>query len=123
MAVIEKRIAPDGVPSFRVKIRLRGHRPKSATFTSLTDARRWAQKEEADIRRGLKFDDHHAQNHTLSDAIAEYRAYPAHKMKPKQVEQRKKHLEWWEKELGSLRLAEVILPQSPGASRYRSRHP
>lgn len=44
MANIEKRINDDGSTSHRVKIRLKGHMPESATFDRLTDAREWAKK-------------------------------------------------------------------------------
>ena len=38
---MEKRKAEDGSTSYRVKIRLRGHAPESATFERLTDAKKW----------------------------------------------------------------------------------
>jgi predicted nucleic acid-binding protein len=42
MASFEKRVSDDGASSYRVKIRLRGHEPVSATFQRLTDAKAWA---------------------------------------------------------------------------------
>ena len=107
MARIEKRKSRDGAIAYRAQIRLKGHKPKSATFERLGDAREWVQKEEADIKRGLKFDDHHAQSHTLAEAITEYEAYPDHRMKDRQFDQRKKHLAWWKERLGANYLADI----------------
>ena len=52
MANIESRRSDDGVLTHRAKVRLKGHKAESATFTRLTDARRWAQATEAAIREG-----------------------------------------------------------------------
>lgn len=107
MAVFEKRKGRNGVPTFRVKIRIKGHRPKTATFEKLTDARNWAQKEEADIKRGLRFDDYLAQTKTLADAIDEYLAAPNLDMKPRQLDQRRTQLAWWRERLGPNFLVDV----------------
>ncbi|HUX54728.1 MAG TPA: hypothetical protein VMV56_09960, partial [Williamwhitmania sp.] len=63
MASIEKRKLDDGTTSYRVKIRLKGHAPESATFSRLTDAREWVQKTEADIKAGRHFGA--SKRHTL----------------------------------------------------------
>ena len=55
MASIEKRKQDNGATSYRVKIRLKGYPPESATFQRLTDARHWAQQTEADIKAGRYF--------------------------------------------------------------------
>lgn len=39
MATIEKRVGKDGQTQYRVKLRLRGHKPASATFARLNEAR------------------------------------------------------------------------------------
>ena len=43
MAVIEKRRSTEHGTRYRVKIRLKGFPPQTATFERLTDAKRWAQ--------------------------------------------------------------------------------
>lgn len=107
MAVIEKRKGANGTPVYRVKIRLKGHRPKSSTFERLSDAKDWAQKEEADIKRGLKFDDYNARTHTLSKAIEEYLNAPDLNMKPAQLAQRKMQLDWWKERIGAHFLSDI----------------
>ena len=51
MAVIEKREGTQGT-RYRVKIRVKGRAPVTATFTRKTDAKRWAQATEAALRDG-----------------------------------------------------------------------
>jgi len=64
MATIEKR----GPYQFRAKIRKKGFRPVSRTFTSLKDAREWARQKEAEMERGLYFDSTEVENSSLSAA-------------------------------------------------------
>jgi hypothetical protein len=52
MATIESRTAEDGTTTHRVKVRLKGHPTQSASFSRLTDARKWAQATEAAMREG-----------------------------------------------------------------------
>ena len=54
MATIEKRTTDSGT-GYRVKIRLRGFPPETATFERLTDARDWAKATEADMKKGRHF--------------------------------------------------------------------
>jgi integrase len=107
MAVIEKRLGQNGVPNYRVKVRIRGHRPLSCTFEKLTDAREWAKNTEADIKRGLRFDDHHAQKHTLNEAIELYKQAARLTTHPRHLYQREKQLDWWSEKLGDNLLAKI----------------
>lgn len=49
MATIEKRTTDDGDTAYRVKVRLKGHPPQSATFARLTDARKWVPSVDASM--------------------------------------------------------------------------
>lgn len=70
MANIEKRKNDDGSTSYRVKIRLKGHPPESATFVRKTDATEWAKKTEADIKAGRHFGI--SKRHDLNALIDRY---------------------------------------------------
>ena len=72
MASIEPRPTPEGKPGYRVKIRLKGTPTVSATFSRLTDAKRWAQSTEAAIREGRHFKNAAATKHTVGDLIDKY---------------------------------------------------
>ena len=73
MATIEKRSMGDGKTSYRVKVRLRGHLPETATFERVTDAREWAKKIEADLKAGRHFGQ--SKRHTFNDLADEYRPH------------------------------------------------
>jgi hypothetical protein len=50
MATIEQLRQHDGTTTYRAKIPIKGYPPQTATFQRLTDARRWVQSTEAEIR-------------------------------------------------------------------------
>lgn len=106
MAVIETRRAADGKVTHRVKIRLQGHAPETASFARLTDAKRWAQSTESAIREGRYFPTSLARRHTLGDLIDRYlkEVIPT---KPKNGSNTEQHLKWWKAELGNFSLAAV----------------
>jgi integrase len=102
MATIEKRA--DG--QYRVKIRMRGHAPASATFDRITDAKRWAAETETAIRAGRWFQQVEAKRNTLNDLIDRYRKeYLPHA--GVRTHDRTEYLKLWSAELGALTLAEL----------------
>lgn len=114
MANIEKRTTKDGKTTFRVKVRIRGHRPVSATFSSLTKAKRWGLQTEAAIRERRYFRSAAAEKHTVADMIDRFQenemdAYP--KMKRIMTG----HLKWWRQELGHLALIDLTPSEIVGA--------
>lgn len=105
MATITKRTDTTGGTSYRVEVRLRGTPRQSATFSRLTDARRWAQATEAAIREGRHFGTVEAKRHTLADLVDRYtrEVLPSKKDGAHQGRQ----LGWWRRELGVYTLADV----------------
>ena len=53
MATISKRVTASGAVSWRVQIRVKGRPALSETFPRKTDAVRWAEQNEADLRRDM----------------------------------------------------------------------
>lgn len=130
MATIESRPTPDGKPAFRVKIRIKGRPAVSETFARRTDAKRWAQDTEADIRAGRYFNNATAKDHTVAELIDKYIAeiLPT---KPRNARSQKSQLLWWKRELGHLLLAnltageigqrrDLLLSSEPKPGRRRS---
>lgn len=106
MANIESRRAEDGSVAYRVKVRLKGQPAVSATFTRITDAKRWAQATEAAIREGRYFKTAEAKRHTLADLVDRYiREVLPHK--PKNASNTELQLRWWKARLGHLSLADA----------------
>lgn len=104
MATIEKRKNDDNTTSYRVKIRLRGYTPESATFSRLTDAREWIQKTEADIKAGRHFGA--SKRHTLNELIDSYEASKQHK-ELKSAKEMRARLDWWREQYGEKLLQEI----------------
>ncbi len=103
MASIEKRQAEDGSTSYRVKVRLRGFEPVSATFTRLTDARTWAAQTETDLKANRYFGA--AKRHTVSDLLDRYeREALPHLKSERAVKQR---LDVWRGRVGHLLLSDL----------------
>lgn len=116
MANIEKRTAQDGSVSYRVKIRLKGYPPQSATFERRTDAKKWAQQTEAAIREGRHFKTAEAKRHTLGELVDRYSrdVLPAKRDARNQSTQ----LTWWKDQLGAYTLADI----TPGlVAEYRDK--
>ena len=106
MAVIEERKSKDGEISYRVKIRLKGHRPQEATFKRKTDAKIWANSTEAAIREGRFFKCAEAKKRTLAELIDKYTLtvlpHKSDSMKAAQTNQ----LAWWKEKAGYYVLAD-----------------
>lgn len=106
MAAIEKRVSKNGQESYRVKIRLKGHPPVTASFERITDAKRWAQKVETEIREGRYFQKQEAQKHTVAEAIERYLEQVTLE-NPKRVREATIYLTWWKKNIGTYLLSNL----------------
>ena len=110
MATIEKRTGKDGQAQYRVKLRLRGHKPASATFARLTDAKRWAAETETRIREGRYFQHAEAKRHTLADLVDRYIAETLPTSKVRGKRERALLLRRWRDRLGHITLADLTGP-------------
>ena len=104
MATIEKRKLDNGTATYRVKIRLKGHAPESASFSRLTDAKEWVQKTEADIKAGRHFGE--SKRHTLNDLVDSYESSAKHK-ELKSAKDMRQRLCWWRNKYGQKLLQEI----------------
>jgi integrase len=96
----------DGTCRYRVRIRIKGHKPVSKNFKSLTHAKRWKPVTEGQIEKGLYVSFSKADQYTVADAIRRYRKeILPHKTNDGRNVAR--HLDRWEKELGHLKLSRL----------------
>lgn len=107
MATIEKRTAVDGSIQYRVRVRLRGFPPQTASFQRLTDAKKWVQQTESAIREGRHFKTVESRKHTLKEAIDRYIESVLPHKKPNSQRDQKMQLHWWSENIGYLSLADV----------------
>lgn len=106
MATIEKRTAKSGETTYRVRVRVKGYKPASATFERLTDARRWEQQTEAAMREGRYFKNTEAKKRTLAEMIDRYLEQVG-RNNPRRWESVHLLLEWWKRELGYVYLSDL----------------
>lgn len=106
MANIEKRTAKSGAISYRVKIRLRGYPEQIATFTRITDAKKWIQDTESAIREGRHFKTSESKKHTAKELIDRYMTEILPR-KPKSISDQKTQLGWWRNSIGSFLLSDI----------------
>jgi len=104
MGYIRQRNTQNGTTRFQAEIRLKGHKTLTATFDRKTDAKRWIQKVESEIRCGRHQLYSEGKRHTLKEAVERY-------FKEQHVSVVKRgHLLWWQKELGHLYLRDIRSP-------------
>lgn len=105
MATIHAKKTRTGKAVYQVRIRLTGRAPLCQTFDRKTDAKEWATKTEAEMRRRRAF----GGRRTVGEAIEHYRAHALGSLAPSEVRNRERQLGWWQERLGE-RLIEALGP-------------
>lgn len=103
---IDRRISQNGEASYRVRIRIKGHRPISKTFKNLTHAKRWKRLTESAVEKGEYLSHVIGESKTISDAISKY-LLEVLPHKPKDAKNVRRHLMRWKKELSHLKIIKV----------------
>jgi len=106
MASINKYVAGSGKTTYRARVRLKGCPVQTATFSRLTDAKKWVQDTESAIREGRHFRTSEAKRHTLADLVDRY-VKDVLPSKPKQMKDQGHQLRWWKTEIGPYLLVDV----------------
>ena len=63
----------DGSSRYRVRIRIKGHKPVSKNFKTLSHAKQWKRVTEGQIEKGLYVSFSKADQYTVAGAIRRYR--------------------------------------------------
>lgn len=107
MATISKKTSSrTGRISYRVKVRMKGYPPESATFERLTDAKNWSANTEAAMRENRYFKTSKSRKHTVDEMITRYQNDYL-KRHPKRESDIDQKLAWWKKQLGCYALADI----------------
>lgn len=119
MADIQTRQDSKGKTKYTARIRVKGYKPQSATFTTLTAAKTWANKQEAAMRDGKHLPAQEAKRRTLAEAIDRYKSGPDYASKEASTRYTQdKQLEHWRDRLGHMTLAQIT-PEVIGDERDR----
>jgi integrase len=105
MATIRRRENANGTASFHVQIRMKGHPAVTESFERKTDAKRWAEKTEADMRQGRFFPERVAAKRTLGELCERYAAEVSPTKKDGAKSRRM--MEWWTANHGYRVLADL----------------
>jgi integrase len=108
MAYIEERRTKKGKVRYKAQIKIKGYPILCNTFGRKTDAERWAQQTEADIRRGKHFPTQECKKHTLRDAIERYERDI---LPSRRRSKRGGILTWWKERYGDYTLADITSPR------------
>ena len=107
MATIEQRRSKDGQQVYRVKVRRKGTPPLTATFSKISEAKKWAQVNEGAVLEGRHFTTREAKRHTLAEMIDRYiRDILPHKS-PSSIYMQTLQLTWWKQHLHQYALADI----------------
>jgi hypothetical protein len=107
MATIDKRITQDGTVAYRVRVRRKGYQQQVASFTKLSDAKKWAQMMEGSIIQGRHFPTTAAKRHTVSDLLERYRSDVLPHKRSSTIYDQVYHLRWWEAQIGHYLLSDI----------------
>ena len=107
MATIIRRPGKNGQTSYRAQVRRKGAPPLSATFTKLSDARKWVQVTEAAIVEGRHLPTTEAKRHTLADLIDRYIADILPHKGASSIRKQTQQLLWWKARLGYCIVADI----------------
>jgi hypothetical protein len=107
MATFEKRTTQDGKQVWRVKVRRKDHPSQTATFSKLTEARKWAQITEGAVLAGRHFKSAEAKRHTVAEMIDRYLTDVLPHKRPNTVRPQQWHFHWWKSCLDHVLLADL----------------
>jgi hypothetical protein len=109
MPTVQRRVSPVGKVSYRVLVRLKGYKSKTATFLKRADAVTWGQEIETKIRQSKYFPDRliESEKYTLSDLLNRYKSEV---LPDKRSKGQLGQLEWWKVQLGECKLKDLAPP-------------
>jgi len=103
MATIEKRGDGDSA-KYRVKVRIKGEKPRTRTFKRLTDAKAWAKAVETDLGRGTFVPTTVDRRRTVAELIDKYTAEELPIRRHNADRMLRSNLGWWKDHAGYLTL-------------------
>lgn len=116
MSSIETRKSKSGVISYRAKVKIKGFKVHTATFSKISDAKKWSNKVESCILEGRYTNE--SIKHSVEECIDRYikEVLPCKPSKEQNKKQQEKQLLWWKSHIGGLLLSDNL---QSSISKYR----
>ena len=106
MPSVQRRVTPNGKVRYRAMVRIKGYKPKTATFLKRADAVTWAQETETKVKLSKYFPDRliESEKNTLGDLLDRYKS----EVIPRKRDKKKTGLiEWWKVQIGNYKLKDL----------------
>jgi len=107
MATIDTRKSNDGQITYRVRVRIKGHSTQTATFTKLSDARKWAHITEGAVLQDKHFPGNESKKHCMSEVIDRYIAEVLPRKAASSIHNQTLQLKWWKSQIGHILLSDI----------------
>ena len=106
MPTVQRRITPNGKVRYRAMVRIKGYKPKTATFLKRADAVTWAQETETKVKLSKYFPDRliESEKNTLGDLLDRYKS----EVLPSKRDKKQTGLiECWKVQIGNYKLKDL----------------
>ena len=106
MPTVQRRVTPNGKVRYRAMVRIKGYKPKTATFLKRADAVTWAQETETKVKLSKYFPDRliESEKNTLGDLLDRYKS----EVLPSKRDKKQTGLiEWWKVQIGNYKLKDL----------------
>ena len=106
MPTVQRRVTPNGKVRYRAMVRIKGYKPKTATFLKRADAVTWAQETETKVKQSKYFPDRliESEKNTLGDLLDRYKS----EVLPSKRDKKQTGLiEWWKVQIGNYKLKDL----------------
>lgn len=104
--IVDRKNARGHIIGYQVKVRRKGQKAQSRTFTRLADAKRWARQIEGEMDQGVFIDRTESEATTLYEALERYEREVTPRKKGA-VQERKRLSAWMRDPLANRSLASI----------------
>jgi len=107
MATIEKRTGQDGKIVYRVRVRRKGSALLTATFSTLSEAKKWSSMTEGAVLEGRHFQKQGDKKYSLRELLDRYEREILSQKGATTIRTQRLQLQWWKERLSHYALSEV----------------
>ena len=107
MATIDTRQSNDGQTTYRVRVRIKGHSTQTATFSKLSEAKKWASITEGAVLQDQHFPSNESKKHAMREVIDRYLEEVLPRKSKNTIYNQTLQLKWWSTQIGHVLLSDI----------------